>query len=123
PHTGVDPHPHSERAVLWIVLDGEGAVTVDGRARAVGAGWGALIPAGRERSVTAGHARGRPASGPARRAPGRAPGGRGRRGAGWAAKRRRSVTSWRRSRPWSPSCSAIATSRTSRRSSRTAVPP
>src|SRR4029450_6918996 len=75
PHTGVDPHPHSERAVLWIVLDGEGAVTVDGRARAVGAGWGALIPAGRERSVTAGRGRGPRVSGPLPRRPGGGPGG------------------------------------------------
>ncbi len=54
--TGVDAHVNSERDVLWVVLDGEGEVVVDGRAHAVRGGWGALVPAGRERSVRAGPA-------------------------------------------------------------------
>jgi quercetin dioxygenase-like cupin family protein len=56
PGAGVDPHVNAERDVLWVVLAGEGEVVVDGRAHAVRPGWGALIPAGRERAVTAGPA-------------------------------------------------------------------
>jgi mannose-6-phosphate isomerase-like protein (cupin superfamily) len=51
---GVDAHVNSERDVLWVVLDGDGEVVVDGRAHRVSGGWGALIPAGCERSVRAG---------------------------------------------------------------------
>jgi mannose-6-phosphate isomerase-like protein (cupin superfamily) len=67
---GVDGHVNSERDVLWVVLDGEGEVVVDGRAHRVRSGWGALVPAGCERSVRAGPAGLRYAAVHLRRPPG-----------------------------------------------------
>jgi mannose-6-phosphate isomerase-like protein (cupin superfamily) len=73
---GVEAHVNDERDLFWVVLDGDGEILVDGRAHPVRAGWGALIPAGRERSVRAGPAGLRYAAVHLRRPPGIEPGRR-----------------------------------------------
>jgi mannose-6-phosphate isomerase-like protein (cupin superfamily) len=51
---GVGAHVNAERDVLWVVIEGAGEVAIDGARHRVGAGWGALVPAGAERSMQAG---------------------------------------------------------------------
>jgi quercetin dioxygenase-like cupin family protein len=82
---GIDAHVNDERDVLWVVLDGGGEAVIDGRPHALRAGWGALIPAGRERAVRAGPDGLRYAAVHLRRAAGISlGGGEGRGGAGAA---------------------------------------
>ncbi|MGE5690950.1 MAG: cupin domain-containing protein [Pseudomonadota bacterium] len=47
-------HVNPERDVLLVVVDGTGAVEVDGEAHAVAAGDAVLVPKGRRRRVVAG---------------------------------------------------------------------
>jgi quercetin dioxygenase-like cupin family protein len=51
---GVGSHVNAERDVLLAVLDGAGTVVADGDAHPVAPGSAAILPAGAERSVTAG---------------------------------------------------------------------
>jgi mannose-6-phosphate isomerase-like protein (cupin superfamily) len=67
---GVDAHVNAERDVLWVVLEGDGEITIDGRVHPIREGWGAIIPAGRERAVRAGPAGLRYLSAHLRRPPG-----------------------------------------------------